>query len=266
MGGGSVTANTASAASPSTSAAPRTWCAPPGRRREAVRLHRVQQRGDGRPANRRRRRNPALHRTFQRSVHRDQGRRREVRASRTTAVDGHADLLDPAQWHLGPRRSDHVPQGVRERARRARQGPGRQQARQTRQLLRAQPDSRFHPGRRAPGARRNRTRPGVLHQRRRADQHVRVLPTGRRGVRAAIPEVPRVGTARPRRDVGMAVAALPVRPAQAAAGTACGRTHLPGQLLLGRQGASAIWATGRCSPPSRRWPNVCRTTPTSTPR
>ena len=31
-----------------------------------------------------------------------------------------------------------------------------------------------------------RTRPGLLHQRRRADQHVRVLPTGRRGVRAAL--------------------------------------------------------------------------------
>ena len=29
--------------------------------------------------------------------------------------------------HLGPRRSDHVPQGVRERARRSRQGAGRQQ-------------------------------------------------------------------------------------------------------------------------------------------
>ena len=42
----------------------------------------------------------------------------------------HADLLDPAQRHMGPRRPDDVPQIVRERARRTRQGAGRQQARQ----------------------------------------------------------------------------------------------------------------------------------------
>ena len=59
----------------------------------------------------------------------------------------HAHLLDPAQRHLGPRRPDDVPQGVRERARRTRQGAGRQQGRQARQLLRAQPDSRVHPRR-----------------------------------------------------------------------------------------------------------------------
>ena len=51
-----------------------------------------------------------------------------------------------------------------------------------------------------------------------------------------------------------------VRPAQAAAGTACGGTALPRQLLLDRQGASATWATARCSPPSRRWPSACPTT------
>ena len=57
----------------------------PGRRGEAVRLHRVQQRRDGRQAHLGRRRNPALHRAIQRSLHRDQGRRREVRACRRTA-------------------------------------------------------------------------------------------------------------------------------------------------------------------------------------
>ena len=45
-------------------------------------------------------------------------------------VGGPAHLLDPAQRHLGPRRSDDVPQGVRERARRSRQGARRQQERQ----------------------------------------------------------------------------------------------------------------------------------------
>ncbi len=101
-----------------------------------------------------------------------------------------ADVLHPAQRHLGPRRPDHVPQAVRERARRPRQGAGRQQERQAGQLIRAQPDSRLHPRRPAPGARRHGTRAGVLHQRRRADQHVRVLPAGRRGVRAALAEDP----------------------------------------------------------------------------
>ena len=97
-----------------------------------------------------------------------------------------ADLLDPAQRHLGPRRSDDVPQAVRERAGRPRQGSGRQQGRQARQLLRAQPGSRIHPRRRAPGAGRFGARAGVLHQRRRADQHVRVLPSHRRGLRRAV--------------------------------------------------------------------------------
>ena len=64
-------------------------------------------------------------------------------------VERHAHLLDPAQRHLGPRRPDDVPQGVRERARRPRQGAGRRQERQARQLLRAQPDSRLHPRRRS---------------------------------------------------------------------------------------------------------------------
>ena len=47
-------------------------------------------------------------------------------------VGGHADLLDSSQRHLGPRRSDHVPQGVRERACRPRQGARRQQTSQAR--------------------------------------------------------------------------------------------------------------------------------------
>ena len=45
-------------------------------------------------------------------------------------VDGPAHLLDPAQRHLGPRRSDDVPQGVRKCARRSRQGARRRQERQ----------------------------------------------------------------------------------------------------------------------------------------
>ena len=65
---------------------------------------------------------------------------------------------------LGPRRSDHVPQDVRERHRGQRESAHRQQEHQARQLLRAQPRSRFHPGRRAPGGRRHRPRPGLLHQ------------------------------------------------------------------------------------------------------
>ena len=68
-----------------------------------------------------RRRNHAVHRAVQRPLHRDQGDRREVRAP-PERRGRHADLLDPAQRHLGPRRSDDVPQAVRERARRPRQG------------------------------------------------------------------------------------------------------------------------------------------------
>ena len=43
-----------------------------------VRLHRIQQCGDERPAALRRRRNPPLHRTLQRPLHRDKGCRRAV--------------------------------------------------------------------------------------------------------------------------------------------------------------------------------------------
>ena len=45
------------------------------------------------------------------------------------------------------------------------------------------------------------------------------------------------------RDDGLAVAALPVRAAQAAAGAPCGGAAVPRQLLLDRQGAAAISAT-----------------------
>ena len=150
----------------------------------------------------------------------------------------HADLLDPAQRHLGPRRSDHVPQAVRERPGRTRQGARRRQARQAGQLVRAQPDSRVHPGRPTSGARRDGAGAGVLHQRRRADQHVRVLPAGRRGVRAALAEVPDLGRVRALGDDGVAVAALPFRAAQAAVRAARGRAALPRQLLLHRQGGA----------------------------
>ncbi len=44
-------------------------------------------------------------------------------------IDGLADLCDPAERNLGPRRSDDVPQGVRKRAGRPRQGAGRPQVR-----------------------------------------------------------------------------------------------------------------------------------------
>ena len=40
------------------------------------------------------------------------------------------DVFHPPERHLGSRRSEHVPQGVRKRARRSRQGARRQQARQ----------------------------------------------------------------------------------------------------------------------------------------
>ena len=62
------------------------------------------------------------------------------------------------------------------------------------------------------------------------------------------------GTAGAVRDDGLAVAALPLRPAQAAAGTACGGADLPRQLLLDRQGRARPRLPSRCSPPSRRWP------------
>ena len=89
---------------------------------------------------------------------------------------------------------------------------------------------------RAPGARRDCARTGVLHQRRRAGQHVRVLAACGRGVRAALAADAGVGQTCTCRDVGMAAAALPVRAAAAASGTPCGGTTLPRQLLLDRQG------------------------------
>ena len=70
----------------------------------------------------------------------------------------------------------------------------------------------------------------------------------------------------PRGDDRLAVAALPVRTAPAAAGTPCGGTALPRQLLLHRQGpprpglsAAVHHRRGACS-------TACRTTPTSTSR
>ena len=95
-----------------------------------------------------------------------------------------------------------------------------------------------HPRRRTSGARRDRTRAGLLHQRRRADQHVRVLPARRRGVWPAMAETPSAGPAGVVRDDGVAVVSLPLRPSQAATGTPCGGTALPRQLLLDRQGAA----------------------------
>src|SRR5690606_15593438 len=112
----------------------------------------------------------------------------------------------------------------------------RQQARQTRQLLCAQPRARIHPGRRTSGARRHRTRSGVLHQRRRTDQHVRVRAPGGDGVRATLADATGVRPAGARGDVAVAAAALPVRAPQATVGTPCGGTSLPRQLFLHRQG------------------------------
>ena len=51
-----------------------------------------------------------------------------------------------------------------------------------------------------------------------------------------VPEVPGARPAGLVRDDGVAVAPLPLRPAQAAAGTPCRGTALPRQLLLDRQG------------------------------
>jgi len=127
------------------------------------------------------------------------------------------------QRHLGPRRSDDVPQGLSKAS----------LAGHVKVLVggkNVKLDNSYvhnlihglHPGRRAPGARRDRTRAGVLHQRRRADQHVRVLSAGRGGVRAAVAEVP--GT-RARlvwvRDDGVAVVSTSGSACQAATGTAC---------------------------------------------
>ena len=80
------------------------------------------------------------------------------------------------------------------------------------------------------------TRPGVLHQRRRPGEHVRVRSARRRGVRSGLAAVPDFRPAGSRDHEPLAAAAFPVQPADATAGTACGGTALPRQLLLGGEG------------------------------
>ena len=80
------------------------------------------------------------------------------------------------------------------------------------------------------------------------------------------PDVPGARTVGPRGDDRLAVAALPLRPAPAAAGTPCGGTALPGQLLLHRQGPPRPRLPAAVHHRRRRWTTACRTTPTSTSR
>ena len=79
-----------------------------------------------------------------------------------------------------------------------------------------------------------------------------------------LPNVPGVRSAGVAGDDGLAVAALPLRTAQAAGRTAWRRTDLARTTTSRSPRRDAISATRRCSPPSRRWPNACPTTPTST--
>ena len=78
---------------------------------------------------RRRRRDVALHRSVQRPLHRDQSGRRERFVLSQNGIDGLLTCSIRPERNLGPRRSDDVPQGVRERAGRPRQGAGRPQER-----------------------------------------------------------------------------------------------------------------------------------------
>ena len=68
-----------------------------------------------------------------------------------------------------------------------------------------------------------------------------------RGLRTAVAAVPGARQAGAPRDDGLAVAALPVRSAQAAAGTPCRGAAVSRQLLLDRQGPPRSRLSSRCS-------------------
>ena len=170
-----------------------------------------------------------------------------------------ADLLDPTERHLGSRGPDHVPQAVRERPGRARQGARRRQERQAGQLLRAQPDPRIHPGRPAPGAGRNGAGQAYFIN---DGDPINMFEFSRPVVEACGQRWPKfrisgvfvrwVMTVWQRLHFRFGLAKPPFEPLAVERLTSTTTSPSPRR--------SVIWAIGRCSPPTRRCATACPTT------